>query len=619
MTEQLNVEHDPEVDGEHQDDAVIDAAFRRSLIVLGVLVVFGGVAGFLLTRQEVVEVTEEKPLADVAIRTEPDVEKPRIPFVDITSESGIDFVHVNGATGQKLLPETMGGGCAFLDFDGDGDQDILLINSSRWDEDDSSPLPTMGLYANDGTGNFSNVTAGSGLDVSFYGMGVACGDYDADGRTDVYITAVGRNHLFHNEGDGKFVDVTEAAGVAGGDDDWGTSTGWFDYDRDGDLDLFVCNYVQWSREYDLAQNFQLTGGERAYGRPQNFGGTFPLLFRNEGNGTFADVTEGAGLQMRNPATNVPMAKSLGCTFADLDQDGWLDILVANDTIQNFLFHNERNGTFSEVGALAGIAYDMDGNARGAMGIDVAPFRNSDAMGVAIGNFSSEMTALYVADRNDLLFTDQAVSSGLGPSTRLQLTFGLFYNDCDLDGRLDLFAANGHLEKDIQRVQPSQRYEQPPQLFWNCGVKSATEFAPLSADECGEDFFKPIVGRGTTYADIDGDGDLDVLIAASGSAPRLLRNDESLGHHWLRVHLNGAGGNRDAIGAVVAVQSGDAVLRRQVMPTKSYISQVERAVTFGLGKADRIDKLTVTWPDGTQQSQTDVPIDREMVIEQKPAS
>jgi enediyne biosynthesis protein E4 len=613
---------DIDTDTEERDDAIIAVALKWSLLVFLVLLLTGGAFAWYVTRPTPAPLVEQAPLARVERRAAVDMEVPRVPFTDVTAEAGIDFVHENGAAGEKLLPETMGGGCAFFDFDGDGDQDLLLINSNHWDWSTTAgdtPPPTMSLYENDGTGRFTDVTPGSGLDVSIYGMGVAVGDYDNDGLVDIFVTAVGPNRLFRNEGGGHFRDVTESTGVAGDPAAWGTSCGWFDYDGDGDLDLFVCNYVEWSREYDTAQNFQLTGGGRAYGRPQNFPGTFPYLYRNDGNGNFTDVTEEAGLQVRNPATGVPMAKSLGVCFADFDGDGWLDIVVANDTIQNFLFHNQRNGTFREVGAMAGVAFDMDGNARGAMGIDVAPFRNSDALGIAIGNFSNEMTALYVAESHQLVFMDQAISTGLGPNTRLQLTFGVFYFDCDLDGRLDLFAANGHLEDEINRVQPSQTYEQSPQLFWNCGPKSATEFMPMSAEQTGRDFRLPLVGRGATYADIDGDGDLDLLITAVGQPPRLLRNDQSLGHHWLRVKLEGTSSNRDAIGSSVSLQVGDQSIRRQVMPTRSYLSQTELPVTFGLGKTDKIDAITVHWADGSEQIVEIEGVDRLVTVKQSEAS
>ncbi|MCA9168751.1 MAG: CRTAC1 family protein [Planctomycetales bacterium] len=340
------------------------------------------------------------------------------------------------------------------------------------------------------------------------------------------------------------------------------------------------------------------------------------LYRNEGDGKFSDVSESAGIQVRNPATNVPMGKSLAVTFADFDTDGWPDIVVANDTVQNFLFHNQHDGTFKEIGANAGVAFDAAGNARGAMGSDVARFRNSDAIGIAIGNFANEMSALYVAYQHKLQFVDEAVATGLGPNSRSELTFGLFFFDYDLDGRLDLFAANGHLEEDINRVQPSQHYEQSPQLFWNCGPQQKTEFAPVLASQCGEDFVRATVGRGAAYADIDNDGDLDVLLIACGKPARLLRNDQTLDHHWIRFKLVGSNDNRDAIGAWVGVTVAGETQYRQVMPTRSYQSQVELPVTFGLGTVDAVEKVEITWPDGSTQLISDWKLDQMNTVTQQ---
>lgn len=589
-----------EVDeSELRDEADIGRAMRGSLIVLVVLAVIGGVAAYVLTRPKAAPPVRESKLAAVAVRERPMVQVPTTPFTDITEEAGISFVHNNGATGDKLLPETMGGGSAFLDFDNDGDQDLLLINSMDWSWDEPSDRGnTSALYRNEG-GKFVDVTKGSGLDVELYGMGVAVGDYDQDGLVDVFISAVGTNRLFRNVGEGKFEDITETAGVGGEEDRWSTSSGWFDYDNDGDLDLFVCNYVGWSREYDQSQGFQLVGGGRAYGRPQNFEGTFPYLYRNDGDGEFTDVSEEAGIQIRNVSTNVPQSKSLGLALCDFDRNGFMDVVVANDTVQNCLLRNGGDGKFTEMGAICGIAFDSSGNARGAMGIDVTSFREQSSMAVAIGNFSNEMTALYVTKAGRMQFYDEAISTGLGPSTRLLLTFGLAYVDYDLDGRLDLFCANGHLEEDINRVQPSQHYEQPPQMFWNAGPEFETEFLPVGKEQLGEDFVEPMVGRGASYADIDLDGDLDLLITSAGRAPRLLRNDQETGHHWLRLKLVGDGEkcNRDAIGAWVRVTVGDEVIAKQVMPTRSYLTQVELPLTFGLGEHDSIDNVSVQWPDG----------------------
>jgi hypothetical protein len=524
-------------------------------------------------------------------------------FTDVTAEACIDFVHVSGARGAKLLPETMGGGVAFLDHDGDGDPDLLFVNSDVWPEDRGGPRPTMALYRNDGAGRFEDVTAGSGLDVSFYGQGVAVADHDGDGDVDVFLTALGPNRLFENVG-GRFRDVTARAGVAGADDAWSTSAGFFDYDRDGDLDLFVCNYVQWSRDLDLELDFTLNGKDRAYGPPKQYQGAHAYLYRNEGNGTYRDVSAETGIQVLNPATGNPMGKALAVTFSDLDRDGWPDVVVANDTVQNFVFRNVSGRTFEEVGAVSGVGFDNMGNATGAMGIDVADVAGDGMLGIGVANFANEHTSLYVQQGDPWQFVDVANAGGIGSPSRLKLSFGLFFFDYDLDGRLDLLQANGHLEEAITQVQPSQSYRQRAQLFWNCSEPGRTCFAAVGEERLGG-LGEPIVGRGAAYADIDGDGDLDVALAQTGGPARLVRNDQDLGHHWLRVRLVGSGANRDAIGARVELRAGDTVRRRTVMPTRSYLSQVELPVTFGLGTTAAVDGLTVHWPDG---STTDVDVD-----------
>ncbi|MGA2258578.1 MAG: CRTAC1 family protein [Thermoguttaceae bacterium] len=596
-----------ESDDEVRDDTVIGRALYWSLAVLALgACVAGSVAAWRWYRREPAQLHETELIAP-GLRDQPIEAVPAVRFTDVTRESGIDFVHTNGAYGEKLLPETMGSGCAFFDYDNDGHQDLLLVNSSHWPwrrpaDNAAGPgtRPTLKLYHNDGKGHFTDVTAGSGLDVSMYAMGVAVGDYDNDGLVDVFISGVGGNRLFKNLGGGKFRDVTAEAGLGGTDDQWGTSCGFFDYDNDGKLDLFVCNYVRWSRQTDLSQGFVLTGLGRAYGPPVSFEGTTCRLYHNEGNGRFRDVSKSAGIEVLNPATGKPMAKSLGVTFIDLDNDGYLDIIVANDTVQNFVFHNRGNGTFEEIGMQTGLAFDSSGQARGAMGIDAAWYRDDGSVGVAVSNFANEMTALYVSQGQPLLFADEAVACGIGPPSRLDLKFGLFFFDYDLDGRLDLLTANGHLEADIHKVQTSQQYRQSARLFWNAGPEQPTEFVCVGSDKCGTDLFQPIVGRGAAYADIDADGDLDLILTQNGGPPLLLRNELNGRAHYLRFKLVGTLHNRDAIGAAVEVDLGDRILRRQVMPTRSYLSQVELPVTIGLGKRTEVKSVTVRWPGGATQ-------------------
>jgi hypothetical protein len=589
-------------DEDSGDDAVIGRALARSLLVMAIAAAAIGGGLWWLNRPVEQKLKAPSKLEAPTKRELPQLVVPRTPFTDVTAAAGIQFRHYNGGRGEKLLPETMGGGGAVLDFDNDGDQDILFINGCDWPwtKDPVSPTPTMALYANDGSGKFVDVTEKLGLNVSFYGMGVAVGDYDGDGWIDVFISAVGQDRLFHNEAGQKFVDVTKSAGVAGADNEWGTSCCWLDYDNDGDLDLFVGNYVRWNRDIDIAQDFRLVGVGRAFGPPLAFEGTFPYLYRNDGEGRFSDVSQAAGVQVRNPNTDVPMAKTMGVVPFDIDSDGLVDLVVANDTVQNFMFHNQGNGTFREVGLLAGVAVDSQGVARGAMGADMGHFRNDPCLGIVIGNFANEMTALYVAEKEPFQFFDAALATGLGPPTRLSLTFGVLFVDYDLDGRLDILSSNGHLEEDINKVQPTQFYEQPPKLFWNSGPEQSTEFVPVTTEQVGEELGQRMVGRGSVYADFDGDGDLDLLLIACGAAPRLLRNDQALGHHWLRVKLVGKGMNRSALGAVVQAHVGERLLQRDVRATRSYLSQSELPVTFGLGKSESVDKLVIRWPGGAVQ-------------------
>ncbi len=604
MTNPNEIVPDTEVD--EADDAIIGQAFTYSVVSMFVLMVVAGIVAYFVWPEIPEEVTRTSFIEMPELRDRQESEIPKIPFQDITEEAGIHFRHENGANGEKLLPETMGGGCAFFDCDNDGDQDILLINSKAWKNSPEEMPARTELYLNDGTGRFTQAAEEWNINLELYGMGVACGDYDNDGNTDVYITAVGSNKLLRNTG-AAFEDVTEFSGVNGGDEDWSTSAGWFDYDHDGRLDLFVCNYLQWSRESDANQNFQLIGNERAYGRPQYFPGSFSVLYHNEGKGQFRDVSREAGIQITNSTTEKPLGKSLGVTFDDFDGDGFLDIFVSNDTVQNFLFHNQHDGTFSEISIVSGVAYDSNGNARGAMGIDSSRFRNNEEIGIAIGNFANEMTALYVSPEKSLQFNDEAISNGLGPMTRLELTFGIFFFDADLDGRLDLMTANGHLEEDINKVQSSQFYEQPPQLFWNCGPDAISEFVPLRSEKTGKEFSKRLVGRGASYADIDLDGDLDILITTTGNSPRLLRNNQELANNWIRFELTGTDSNRNAIGAVVKIKTEIETQVRHVMPTRSYLSQVELPVTFGLGTSEQILEAEILWPSGVSEKLNDLQI------------
>jgi hypothetical protein len=598
-----------------QDDAAISRGLRISLVGLVVLAALGGGAFALLKPKKSagpVKVTQVS--APEAAPTNAVARVPTIRFTDVTAAAGISFRHQNGAYGDKLLPETMGSGVAFADLDGDGAPELLFVNSTQW----PGKLPagtkaaTSTLYRNDGKGHFTEATAGSGLDVPLYGMGVALGDYDGDGRTDVFISSVGGGHLFHNEGSLKFREVTASAGVAGDPKDWSTASAFFDLDNDGDLDLFVGNYVRWSPEIDREVGYTLVGVGRAYGPPMNFQGAFPHLYRNDGDGKFTDISGTSGVQVKNTSTGVPLAKTLGVAPFDYNGDGWMDLVIANDTTQNLLLENQRNGTFKEVGALAGVAFDSYGNTRGAMGVDTARFTREGKAAIGIGNFANEMTAFYVAQGDGTLFTDEAISWGIGPASRLLLKFGFFFFDYDLDGRSDVLTCNGHLEEEITKVQASQSYRQPAQLFWNAGDSGLIN---VTAQQSGSDLFKPAVGRGSAFADMDGDGDLDVVMTEVGGSPMLLRNDQAIGNHHVRFKLVGAKSNRDAIGAWVKVTAGGESQWRQVMPAKSYLSASEFEVTFGLGPNTKIDAAEVIWPSGAKQIIADMGIDRRNVVQE----
>jgi hypothetical protein len=611
---------DEAFDGEalEQDDAIIGRVFRWSLIVI-VAALLIAAAWFGLSAW--LDRAPEVPPADAEIDFDGLLDQPDLPqpppgrFLDITESAGIDFVHFNGAFGERMLPETMGGGVAFFDYNGDDHPDLLFVNGGRWPfaPDSDTPRPNaLRLYENDGTGRFREVTAEVGLDgIHFQGMGVAVADYDGDGRVDIFSTAVGPNRLFRNTIEG-FVEVTDSAGVAGEDDRWSTSAGFFDADGDGDLDLYVVNYVQWSREIDIEVDYRLTGIGRAYGPPSNFAGTRDYFYRNNGDGRFAEIGAEAGIDVRNPATGEPIGKGLALAVNDLDGDGWLDLVVANDTVQNFAFHNQGDGTFVELGTEWGLGFDRNGLATGAMGIDAARHRNNEALAIAIGNFASEMSSFYVAPDRRPPFADQTIGEGIGAATRLALTFGVFFFDYDLDGRLDYLQANGHVENEINQVQASQSYRQPGQLFWNCGDACPVAYLPVAADRIG-DLATPIVGRGAAHADVDSDGDLDVVLTQIAGPPLLLRNDLDKGHHWLRVMLEGRPPNTQAIGAQLILEAGDTTQYRMVMPTRSYLSQVELPVTFGLGSVADVERLTVIWPDGIEQVVEDPEINQEMVL------
>jgi hypothetical protein len=533
-----------------------------------------------------------QPSAEVIPKVNSELARPSGPieFVDVTAQAGIHFKHNSGAFGKKYLPETMGSGVCFIDYDNDGWQDIFLVNSMDWPEHKTSKsFPA--LYHNNHDGTFTDVTREAGLAIETYGMGCAVGDYDNDGFDDLYLTTVGSNHLFHNLGNGKFSDVTAKAGVAS--PGFSASAVWFDYDNDGKLDLFVTHYIEWSVEKD--QYCTLDNKNKSYCTPQTYRGESSRLYHNKGNGVFEDVTKQAGLLD-------PTSKALGVALLDYDNDGWMDLFVSNDTEPNKLYHNNHDGTFTDVGVTVGVAFSDSGRVRAGMGADAADFDGSGFPSLVIGNFTNESISLYKNDGSGL-FTDESPRSGIAQMTTQSLTFGCFFMDYDLDGLLDILAANGHVSDDIAVVQPTLKYAQPAGIYRNIGNR---KFEDVSA-KLGRAIQKPVVARGMAYADFDNDGDLDLVITANNGSARLLRNDNANQNDVLRVKLIGTKSNRDAIGAKVTLTTSTGVLARMVKGGSSYLSQSELPLTFGLGKpgSNRIVRMQIVWPSGRKDSIVDL--------------
>ena len=506
---------------------------------------------------------------------------PAIRLTDVTRDAGIAFTHNNGAFGKKYLPETLGAGAAFFDYDNDGRQDLFLVNGTSWPGQPAARTPSA-LLRNTGGGRFDDVTERAGLAADLYGMGVAAADFDNDGWQDLVVTAVGQSRLFRNTGKGTFLDVTSRAGL-GNRTGFSTSAMWFDYDRDGWLDLLICNYVRWTPETDV--RCSVDGTQKAYCTPEAYRGATSWLFRNKGNGTFEDVTAKAGLF---DATS----KSLGVTLVEYDADPWPDVFIANDTQPNKLYRNNGNGTFTELGLKAGLALSEEGRARAGMGVDSADVDNTGTTTVVVTNFSGEMLGLY-RPVGEGQFQDSAPRSEVGRATRQTLGFGCFFFDVDLDGLQDLLVVNGHIDDTFTRANARVAYAEPPHLFHNRGRGQFTDIAPA----IGGAFAAPKVGRGAAFADIDGDLDLDVVVTTNGGPATLYRNDSDTGNRALRLRLRGVTSNRDGIGARVRVFTGRDRLSRTVRTGSSYLSQSELPLTFGLGKASRADRVVVEWPSG----------------------
>jgi hypothetical protein len=522
-----------------------------------------------------------------------------IHFRDITAQAGIHFTHNNGAFGKKWLPETMGPGCAFIDYDNDGYPDILLVNGEDWPGHSHAGATTPKLYHNNHDGTFSDVTRKAGLAVPMFGLGVAVGDYDNDGFDDIFITALGQSHLFHNNGNGTFTDVTKAVGVWG-PNEFSTSAAWVDYDRDGKLDLVVANYVHWTEQTDLYCT--LDGTHKSYCTPESYKGTSVLLWHNLGGGKFEDATQNAGL-------GDPTSKSLGVAILDYNGDGWPDILIANDTQPNKLYLNKKDGTFEERGVAAGIGFSEDGVARAGMGVDAADYDRSGHPSVIISNFANQMVSLYHNEGNGL-FVDEAPQSEVGRATLVTLGFGCFFFDYDNDGWPDIFVADGHIEDAIEHVQKRVSYAEPSHLFRSLGKG---KFQEVTA-QMGAAFSAPRVARGAAYADIDNDGFLDVLVTTN-AGPAYLFHNEGGSNRSLRVKLVGTKSNRDGIGAVVRVTSGNDKQEKMLHSGSSYLSQSELVLTFGLAAQVKADSIEIQWPSGQVDKLLNVNAGRTVTVQE----
>ena len=525
---------------------------------------------------------------------------PGVTFRDVTQQAGIHFVHNNGAFGKKYLPETLGPGVAFIDYDNDGWPDIFLANGMDWPgHARKHSMPK--LYHNSHDGTFTDVTHKAGLDTEeMFGMGVAAGDFDNDGYDDLFVTAYGQSRLFHNNGNGTFTDVTQRAGL-GGVKEFSTGAAWVDYDKDGRLDLVVANYVQWSPETDLYCT--LDGKSKSYCTPESYKGTAVRLWHNRGNGRFEDTTKKAGL-------GDPTSKSLGIALLDYDGDGWPDLLLSNDTQPNKLYRNNGNGTFTEKAVLAGVAFSEDGVARAGMGVDAADYDRSGHPSLLITNFSNQMLSLYHNEGTGL-FVDEAPQSDIGRASLLTLGFGCFFFDYDLDGWPDIFVANGHIDPDIQHVQANVKYAMPPHLFRNLGKGNFEEVTK----SLGAAFDTPRVARGAAYADVYNDGRLDILMATNGGPPALFRNEATgaAANRSLRVKLIGTKSNRDGIGATIRVTAEGGTETQMMRSGSSYLSASELVVTFGLGQQDKAERVEILWPSRQVDHLTNVAAGQTIVV------
>jgi hypothetical protein len=520
------------------------------------------------------------------------------PFEEVpASASHITWVHTAGKSPQKYLPETTGAGCAFLDYDNDGWMDIYLVNSGKCDFYDPNPPLRNALYRNNRDGTFSDVTEKAGVAARGYGQGVAVGDYDGDGFPDLYVTQYGNSILYHNNGDGSFTDVTAKAGVEA--PGWGSSAVWFDYDNDGRLDLFVCNFVDFNKSKNLNC---VAYNKPGYCVPTLYKPTASWLFHNNGDGTFTDVSKSSGIAKS-------FGKAWGVVAADLNNDGRMDLFVANDTAQNFLFMNRGNGKFEEIAALAGVGYSETGRPRSGMGVDAADVNQDGWMDLFVANIDHERFSLY-QNNHDETFDDQANVTQIGAATRLMSGWGLKFFDYDNDGNLDLFLANGNPDDLIETMQKDVTYREPLLLFHNDGKTLRNVSA-----ESGPIFARNLSARGLAIGDFDNDGAVDALVSVNDAAPLLLRNTAAKDNHWLGIKLVGKKANRDAIGARVTYQAGDLKRSRTKVGGGSYLSSHDPRLVLGIGARPKIDWVDVKWPEpsGLTERFTGLAIDKYITI------
>jgi hypothetical protein len=540
-----------------------------------------------------------RPPAPVSRRTAP-VSTP-VRFEEVAASAGIRFEHNTGAFGKKYYPETMGSGCAFFDYDGDGWPDLLMLNGCDWPDAPRRRKTTPHLYRNRGDGTFEDVTRRAGLEIEIYGIGCAAGDYDNDGRADLYLTAaLGPSRLFHNEGAGRFREVTKLAGVDN-KGQFATSALWLDYDRDSRLDLFVCNYIHWSPQQNL--RCEIRPGVREYCTPETYDGAPCRLYRNLGQGRFQDVSKPTGI------ADVA-GKSMTAALCDYNEDGWPDIVVTNDTQPTFLFRNQRGTRFTEVAVEAGIALGESGKAKAGMGLDAADVENAGSLSILTSNFSGESLSYFVGQEGGS-FVDSTALAGFGQSSLLSLGWAAFFFDFDLDGWRDAFVANGHIYPGVTTYQPAVTYAERPLLYRNQG---GGRFAEVGAG--AGPGLAPMVARGAAFADYDHDGDLDVAMNAHGGTARLLRNDGGSKNQWLQISLEGTKSNRDGVGAVVQVITEGGLRQTQVVRGGSgYGGQNELALTFGLGAAPQAETIEIQWPSGTRQELERVPAGQRLRVKE----